>query len=159
MNKARITFKGQVTIPKEIRKALTIQEGDTVTERSVDPEAWGRFLISVFDEWLRHDVGTVFVQTFDSALASWLHWREVGAPVNLAVADWQVARVWALTPKSSAASRRVNSFVPVVMFLAPCPKWPNRPLSIPNQSHSSRPSPPAYSAEVPVTFWLILSMY
>lgn len=48
------------------------QEGDTVTERSVDPEAWGRFLIAVFDEWLRHDVGTVFVQTFDSALASWL---------------------------------------------------------------------------------------
>jgi len=30
MNKAKITFKGQVTIPKEIRKALTIQEGDTV---------------------------------------------------------------------------------------------------------------------------------
>jgi len=30
MNKARITFKGQVTIPKEIREALTIQEGDTV---------------------------------------------------------------------------------------------------------------------------------
>jgi AbrB family looped-hinge helix DNA binding protein len=30
MNKAKITFKGQVTIPKEIREALTIQEGDTV---------------------------------------------------------------------------------------------------------------------------------
>ena len=30
MNKARITFKGQVTIPKEVREALTIQEGDTV---------------------------------------------------------------------------------------------------------------------------------
>jgi len=30
MNKAKITFKGQVTIPKEIRNALTIKEGDTV---------------------------------------------------------------------------------------------------------------------------------
>ena len=30
MNKAKITFKGQVTIPKEIREALTIQEGDSV---------------------------------------------------------------------------------------------------------------------------------
>ncbi len=48
------------------------QEGDTVTDRSVDPEAWGRFLIGVFDEWVRADVGSVYVQTFDSALASWL---------------------------------------------------------------------------------------
>ena len=48
------------------------QEGDQVTDRSVDPERWGRFLVSVFDEWLRHDVGTVFVSHFDAALASWL---------------------------------------------------------------------------------------
>jgi antitoxin PrlF len=30
MNKAKITFKGQVTIPREIRNALTIKEGDSV---------------------------------------------------------------------------------------------------------------------------------
>lgn len=30
MKKARITFKGQVTIPKEIRNALAIKEGDSV---------------------------------------------------------------------------------------------------------------------------------
>ena len=47
------------------------QEGDAVTERSVEPHAWGRFLNEVFDEWVVHDVGTVFVQTFDAALASW----------------------------------------------------------------------------------------
>ena len=47
------------------------QEGDTVTDRSVDPEAWGRFLEAVFDEWVVRDVGTVFVQLFDAALASW----------------------------------------------------------------------------------------
>lgn len=48
------------------------QEGTALTDRSVDPEAWGRFLIAIFDEWLRHDVGEVFVQMFDAALGSWL---------------------------------------------------------------------------------------
>ena len=47
------------------------QEGDTVTDRSVDPAAWGAFLEAVFDEWVIRDVGTVFVQLFDAALASW----------------------------------------------------------------------------------------
>ena len=48
------------------------QEGDTVTDRSVDPTAWGAFLCAVFDEWVVRDVGTVFIQMFDAALASWL---------------------------------------------------------------------------------------
>jgi uncharacterized protein len=48
------------------------QEGDQVTDRSVDPGAWGRFTTGVFDEWVRRDVGTVFVQLFDAALASWM---------------------------------------------------------------------------------------
>ncbi|MGZ4675109.1 MAG: anaerobic sulfatase maturase [Acidimicrobiia bacterium] len=49
-----------------------VEEGSTaLTDRSVDPEAWGTFLTTVFDEWVRRDVGTVFVQTFDAALASW----------------------------------------------------------------------------------------
>ena len=48
------------------------QEGDTVTARSVDPMAWGAFLCAVFDEWVGRDVGTVFIQMFDAALASWL---------------------------------------------------------------------------------------
>ena len=42
-----------------------------VSERTVDPAAWGQFLIAVFDEWVRHDVGSTFVQMFDAALASW----------------------------------------------------------------------------------------
>ena len=49
-----------------------IPVGHVVTERSVTAEGWGAFLNAVFDEWLRHDVGTVFVQIFDAALASWL---------------------------------------------------------------------------------------
>ncbi|MEN6347752.1 MAG: anaerobic sulfatase maturase [Armatimonadia bacterium] len=48
------------------------QQGDKVTERSVRPKQWGRFLIEVFDEWVRHDVGEVFVLNFDGPLANWL---------------------------------------------------------------------------------------
>ena len=48
------------------------QEGDTVSERSVLPEQFGRFLSAIFDEWVRHDVGRIFVQTFEAALRNWL---------------------------------------------------------------------------------------
>lgn len=49
-----------------------VQAGNRVTERSVKPEQFGRFLIAIFDEWVRRDVGTVFVQHFDAALANWV---------------------------------------------------------------------------------------
>ncbi len=52
-------------------RPLYTQEGESVTDRSVCPEQWGRFLTTVFDEWVRHDVGKVFVQLFESALAAW----------------------------------------------------------------------------------------
>ncbi len=45
---------------------------DLVTGRSVRPRQFGKFLIEVFDEWIRRDVGRVFVQTFDQVLAAWL---------------------------------------------------------------------------------------
>ena len=48
------------------------QEGKTVTDRSVDPDEFGRFLIAIFDEWVKKDVGTTFVLNFDGALAGWL---------------------------------------------------------------------------------------
>jgi uncharacterized protein len=48
------------------------QEGDTVTDRSVSPAGWGRFLTEMFHEWVRHDVGEVFVINFDAALSKWL---------------------------------------------------------------------------------------
>jgi uncharacterized protein len=47
-----------------------IPTGDEVTERSVSPAGHGRFLVEVFEEWVRRDVGRVYVQMFDSALAS-----------------------------------------------------------------------------------------
>ncbi|MCB0728734.1 MAG: anaerobic sulfatase maturase [Ignavibacteriae bacterium] len=47
------------------------QEGNEVTDRSVSAEKWGNFLIKIYDEWVRRDVGEVYVQMFDAALASW----------------------------------------------------------------------------------------
>ena len=38
--------------------------GATVSERSVSPDQLGAFLIAIFDEWVRHDVGTVLVPEF-----------------------------------------------------------------------------------------------
>ena len=43
----------------------------TVSEWSVEPLQFGKFLSTVFDEWVLSDVGRVFVQIFDVALESW----------------------------------------------------------------------------------------
>ncbi|MCY2927025.1 MAG: anaerobic sulfatase maturase [Planctomycetota bacterium] len=51
------------------------QEGSGVTARSVRPEQYGRFLIGVFDEWVRHDVGRMFVPFFDGVLMSYVRGR------------------------------------------------------------------------------------
>jgi uncharacterized protein len=58
------------------------QEGTTVSERSVKPEQFGIFLNTIFDEWVRHDVGKVFVQSFEAAARSWL-----GLPSGMCVFD------------------------------------------------------------------------
>ena len=54
------------------RRPLYKQVGELVTERSVGPAQFGRFLCAIFDELVSRDVGKVFVQTFDAALGSWL---------------------------------------------------------------------------------------
>ena len=48
-----------------------LQEGGQVTDFSVTAEKWGRFCCAIYDEWVRHDVGKVFVQLFDATLANW----------------------------------------------------------------------------------------
>jgi uncharacterized protein len=51
------------------RRPLYLQQGDRAVGRSVGRAEFGRFLIEVFDEWVRHDVGRVFVQHFEAMLA------------------------------------------------------------------------------------------
>ncbi len=48
------------------------QTGEQVTARSVSGHQYGQFLNTIFDEWVRRDVGRVYVQLFDVALAAWL---------------------------------------------------------------------------------------
>ncbi len=52
--------------------ATLVQQGSTVSDRSVTPEQLGSFLSDIFDEWVRNDVGKVFVQTFEAAVRNWL---------------------------------------------------------------------------------------
>ncbi len=42
-----------------------------VTDWSVEPGQYGEFLCSIFDEWVRRDVGKTFVQIFDVTLGNW----------------------------------------------------------------------------------------
>jgi len=51
------------------------QEGTRVTDRSVQPGQYGRFLIEIFDEWVRRDVGQMFVQFFDGVLMTYVRGR------------------------------------------------------------------------------------
>ncbi|OQB38334.1 MAG: Anaerobic sulfatase-maturating enzyme [Candidatus Hydrogenedentes bacterium ADurb.Bin179] len=46
--------------------------GALITEWSVRPRDYGRFLEKVFDLWVREDVGKIFVQLFDTALEAWM---------------------------------------------------------------------------------------
>ena len=43
-----------------------------VTEWSVEPEKYGDFLIAIFDEWVRNDVGRTNVMNFEWALHAWI---------------------------------------------------------------------------------------
>jgi len=53
------------------KRLLYTQTGDLVTERTVGGEQYGRFLIDVFEEWVRRDVAQVFVQMFDVTLEAY----------------------------------------------------------------------------------------
>jgi uncharacterized protein len=53
------------------KRLLYTQTGNLVTERTVGGEQYGRFLVDIFEEWVRHDVGRVYVQLFDVTLEAY----------------------------------------------------------------------------------------
>jgi uncharacterized protein len=56
----------------QVREAGRSRTGcAAVSKRTVRPEQWGAFLVAVFDEWVRRDVGQQFVHTFEQALTAW----------------------------------------------------------------------------------------
>lgn len=61
-------------------RPLYEQKGDLVTSRSIGPEQYGTFLVDIFEEWVRRDVGSVYVQMFDVTLSNF-----VGGPPSLCI--------------------------------------------------------------------------
>lgn len=52
--------------------SLADQTDIPVADFSVTAEQWGTFLCTIFDEWVRRDVGSIFVEIFDCTLANWM---------------------------------------------------------------------------------------
>ena len=48
------------------------EKSTQLADFSVTPEQWGDFLCALFDEWVKQDVGTYYIQLFDSTLANWI---------------------------------------------------------------------------------------
>lgn len=55
------------------RHLAAVEEGDDeMADFSITPEQWGYFTCTIFDEWVRNDVGDYYIQLFDSTLANWI---------------------------------------------------------------------------------------
>ncbi len=54
------------------RQLASLRERGEVAPFSVGPRQWGEFLCAIFDEWVRHDVGSCYVNLFDATLANWV---------------------------------------------------------------------------------------
>lgn len=52
--------------------SLADKDEISLSKASVAPEQWGYFLCAIFDEWVRKDVGKIFVEIFDCTLANWM---------------------------------------------------------------------------------------
>jgi serine-type anaerobic sulfatase-maturating enzyme len=63
--------------PSPLKMVLPVQNG-SLADWSVQPEAFGDFLCTIFEEWVCNDVGKHFVQLFDVSLQSWM-----GMPASL----------------------------------------------------------------------------
>lgn len=70
-------------------RLLYVQQGNLVTERSVKPEQYGKFLIGVFEEWVRRDVGKIYVQMFDVTLGT--HFRQYSLCIHSPVCGTALA--------------------------------------------------------------------
>ena len=64
----------RLTRHEDGRTLASLADKDEIplSEASVTPEQWGNFLCAIFDEWVRKDVGNIFVEIFDCTLANWM---------------------------------------------------------------------------------------
>ncbi len=79
-DKAGTQFIQFIPVVERERRSELPQGQRPVTDRSVPQGQYGKFLNAIFDEWVRRDVGRVYVQAFDAALAAWY-----GTPPSLCV--------------------------------------------------------------------------
>ncbi|KHD24990.1 arylsulfatase [Vibrio caribbeanicus] len=56
------------------------EKGKGVSKRSVSPQQFGQFMVDVFEEWRKEDIGKVFVSHFDNALG-----MHLGMPSSICV--------------------------------------------------------------------------
>ena len=60
-------------VKEPTRHLANINDSDaSIADFSVSPKQWGSFLCAIFDEWVKTDVGTYFIQLFDATLANWV---------------------------------------------------------------------------------------
>ncbi|MCJ2376881.1 anaerobic sulfatase maturase [Vibrio sp. ZSDZ34] len=66
------SWKAENQIKQGDKRLIPGNKDSIVESFSVSDIAWGNFLIAVFDEWEKRDIGTVFIQYFEANLASWI---------------------------------------------------------------------------------------
>ena len=93
------------------RHLASLAEGKegALADFSVSPEQWGNFLCTIFDEWVKEDVGKFFIQIFDSTLANWMgeqrayvQWRSIAYMPAL----WNSTETYTLV--TTSYSRNIN---------------------------------------------------
>jgi uncharacterized protein len=68
----RSAGSGLAAPPSSSRSDSEAAQATTVAPWSVDAHDYGNFLVDIFQEWVRHDVGRIFVQAFEVALSNWM---------------------------------------------------------------------------------------
>jgi len=94
-----------------------------VTPWTVEPEAYGDFLIAIYEEWVRKDVGTTFVMNFEWALtAGWASLRRCASSRGSAAAPWR----WSTTAAPPRCISRTGSMMSEMMTPStlPVPRGP-----------------------------------
>ncbi|MCQ1058983.1 anaerobic sulfatase maturase [Photobacterium sp. DNB23_23_1] len=76
-----------------------LEPNTEVTPWTVDPKQYGEFLIAIYEEWVRQDVGTTFVMNFEWALTAWM-----GEPSPVCIFSRQCGRAVAMEHDGSLFS-------------------------------------------------------
>lgn len=78
-------------VEQEDKNSLIEEKIQSVTPWTVESEMYGEFLVQIFNEWVRNDIGSVFVMNFEWALAAW-----VGIPSPICIFAKECGRAVAL---------------------------------------------------------------